>query len=264
MVAFSHQRPFPTPRSCRYNKAMANEPVCDEQVRRLQAQYAEIAALAGGLAHEIRNPLSTMGLSLKLLEEDLDKAGTADARRMRHRVQIVQQECRNLQRVLDAFLQFVRLGELNRTEADLNAVVRDFVEFYEPQAREHGIDLSPHLAADLPAVRLDTALFRQVLMNLAINAQQAMPGGGQLELQTCARGDRIHLDLIDTGIGADAATVARMFDAFFSRRPGGTGLGLPTVRRIVEAHGGTIACDSEPGRGTRFTIALPSASDALV
>jgi signal transduction histidine kinase len=227
--------------------------------QRLHDRYAEIAALAGGLAHEVRNPLSTMSLNLELLVEDLEQSGVPQARRMLMKVQTVQRECEHLQQILDAFLHFVRLGELNLVTADLNQVLRDFIDFYEPQARERGIEISPHLASDLPAVRLDTSLFRQVLMNLALNAQQAMPAGGLLELQTYCRDCRVNLDLIDTGCGADTATVARMFDIFFSTRRGGTGLGLPTVRRIVEAHGGTITCDSEPGRGTRFTISLPAA-----
>ncbi|MGB4739317.1 MAG: ATP-binding protein, partial [Fuerstiella sp.] len=108
-----------------------------------------------------------------------------------------------------------------------------------------------------PQVNLDKALMRQVLTNLARNALQAMPQGGTLDFITMSRDNEIALEVIDTGEGMDEKTVSHMFQAFFSTRSGGSGLGLPTVRRIIESHGGTIACESEPGRGTRFTILLP-------
>ena len=103
------------------------------------------------------------------------------------KLQRVQQECGHLDEILSAFLQFARVGELELVEADLNAAVREFVDFYKPTADESGIDVSPHLESNLPPVRLDCSLFRQVLMNLARNAQQAMPDGGLLELQTFVR-----------------------------------------------------------------------------
>ena len=227
--------------------------------QRLQAQCTEIATLAGGLAHEIKNPLSTIGMNLELIVEDLEQSDSPGDRRILTKVRTVQRECDHLRRILDEFLQFTRLGELAVTESDLNEVVRDFIEFYRPQAAEQGIDVSPHLAADLPTVRIDRSLIRQVLQNLTLNAQQAMPSGGLLELQTFFRDGQVHLDLIDSGAGMDEATQERMFQAFFSTKTDGSGLGLPTVRRIIEAHGGTMACDSEPGRGTRFTISLPTA-----
>ena len=225
---------------------------------RLEARYAEIATLAGGLAHEIRNPLSTIGMNLELMAEDLAEADTPRDRRLLGKVQLVQRECQHLEDILNAFLQFARAGELDLSETDLNELVEEFIRFYRPQADEHGIEISPHLEADLPAVRIDPSLTRQVLMNLALNAQHAMPDGGLLELQTYCRNGRVHLEFIDNGAGMDEHTRAKAFQAFFSTRSGGSGLGLPTVRKIVEAHGGTITCDSEPGRGTRFAIALPA------
>ena len=133
------------------------------------------------------------------------------------------------------------------------------MEFYQPHANEHHIEISPHLAADLPAVNVDTARMRQVLMNLALNAQQAMPDGGLLELQTGCRDGSVYLEMIDSGQGMNARTLSKMFQPFYSTKPAGSGLGLPTVRKIVEAQQGRISCDSEPGRGTRFTISLPAA-----
>ena len=228
--------------------------------RRLQSHYAEIASLAGGLAHEIRNPLSTIGLSLDLLTEDLSDGDSPRERRILQKLTVVKQQCQHLDRILNDFLQFARVGSLELQKADLNSTVHEFIEFFSPQAAEREIDLSPHLAANLPPVQLDVQLWRQVLMNLSRNALQAMPNGGVLELQTYGRDNEVMLDIIDNGLGMNAETQARMFDTFFSTKSDGSGLGLPTVRKIVEAHGGTISCESEVGRGTRFSIALPAAT----
>lgn len=228
----------------------------DERLR-LQTQNTELATLAGGLAHEIRNPLSTIRMNLELLAEDLEDEDSGNARRMLDRVGKLQNECLNLEGVLNAFLQFARAGEPTLKEVSLNDEVDDFLAFLAAQAQEQGVELQPHLDANLPPVLLDRSLMRQVLSNLARNALQAMPDGGTLEFLTMVRDSRIALEVIDTGEGMDENTVSHMFQAFFSTRSGGSGLGLPTVRRIIEAHGGTIACESEPGKGTRFTILLP-------
>jgi signal transduction histidine kinase len=231
--------------------------LADEERQRLMAQYAQIAALAGGLAHEIRNPLSSMSLNLELLAEEVAASESPHEHRMLQKIRTVQRECQHLETILEEFLKFARLGEVEPVECDLNQVVREFIEFYQPEGAVAAVEISPHLDPDLPAVRIDRALFRQALLNLAQNAQHAMPKGGLLELQTREREGRVELDLIDNGCGMDEPTLSRIFDVFFSTRPGGSGLGLPTVRRIVEAHGGRISVDSAPGRGTRFTISLP-------
>ena len=238
-------------------------PLGNEERERLKAQTAEIAALAGGLAHEIKNPLSTISLNLELMAEELDDAPEMSQRdrRFLQKINTLQRECRNLNQILEAFLQFARLGELQCQPRDLNALVREFIAFYQPQAEDHGIEISPHLAADLPLVDVDESLIRQVLLNLALNAQQAMPEGGLLELQTYQGPGGVCLELIDNGLGMDERTRSRMFQAFFSTRANGSGLGLPTVKKIVEAHHGQINCDSEPGRGTRFVISLPVARE---
>ena len=239
---------------------MTNERFEDGERQRLQRQYAEIATLAGGLAHEIKNPLSTMSMLLELLAEDFAGSESQRERRMLTKVQTIQKECRHLEDILNAFLKFARVGELSLSATELNQVVTEFIDFFQPEAREHHIEISPHLAGDLPPVALDAALMRQVLLNLALNAVQAMPSGGLLELQTFARNGRVHLAVIDNGPGMDEKTRSRLFEVFFSTKPNGNGLGLPTVRKIVDSHHGSITCESEVGRGTRFTISLPPAS----
>ena len=239
---------------------MSTERVENDERQRLQRQYAEIATLAGGLAHEIKNPLSTMSMLLELLAEDMDGAEAQRERRMLTKVQTIQKECGHLEDILNAFLKFARVGEITLTPTDLNFVVTEFIDFFSAEAKENRVEISPHLDSDLPRVSLDVALMRQVLLNLALNAQQAMPSGGLLELQTFARDGQVHLAVIDNGQGMDEKTRSRLFEVFFSTKPSGNGLGLPTVRKIVDAHRGTITCESELGRGTRFTISLPPAT----
>jgi len=225
--------------------------------RRLRAQYAEISELAGGLAHEIRNPLSTLSLNLDLLAEDFQNPETTRDSRVRQRVDRLRHEVRRLEGILESFLRFARVQDLKREPADLNAVIDELRDFFEPHAGTKGIVIRTRFAPDLPAVELDRDLFKQAILNLVLNAEHAMPSGGELILMTRYEEPWIVLDVIDTGQGMPEPVRARIFDAFFSTRAGGSGLGLPTTRKIIEAHGGTIRVQSEPGKGSQFTVQLP-------
>lgn len=225
-----------------------------------KTQYAEIATLAGGLAHEIRNPLSTIRLNLELLDEELAQDdGSPRDRRNRQKVQKVLQECSHLDQILNDFLLYARAHAPRREPSSLNDEVREYLDVFGTLAAESQVEVSPHLAAQLPTLQIDRRLFRQVLENLGRNALQAMPTGGRLEVMTYALPAGAALEFIDNGCGMDERTRERVFEAFFSTKPGGSGLGLPTAKRIVEAHGGTMICESTPGAGTRFRITLPAA-----
>jgi signal transduction histidine kinase len=237
-----------------------NQQSVEEQNRRLVERYTEIARLAGGLAHEIKNPLSTIRLNLELLAEEFDGAETPQQRRALKRIDVVQREAGRLQELLDEFLNFSKVRQVHLKPTDLNSVVEELLDFFAPQAEESGIEVSRFLDPELPHVMLDAEMFRGALLNLVINAQQAMPDGGQLVARTFARGPSVALQLIDTGQGMDEKTGAAIFEAFYSTKPGGTGLGLPTAGKVIEAHGGRIAVQSEVGRGTQFTIELPVAA----
>ena len=131
------------------------------------------------------------------------------------------------------------------------------LDFFRPKADESRIEIIATSIPTCPAWCWTARRFTAALLNLVLNAQQAMPKGGQLVLAHRPTADGVALDLIDTGCGMDAETQAKIFETFFSTKPGGSGLGLPTTRKIIEAHGGQITVESEVGRGTKFTIELP-------
>jgi signal transduction histidine kinase len=223
----------------------------------LQQQYAELAELAGSFIHEIKNHLSTLGLNLQLLAEDFQEPQTQRERRALDRVHRLQGECGHLVDLANDFLRFARLEDLELAPASLDEVVEEIVDFFDPSARAANIEIKCYVPAGLPSVALHRDMFKQALLNLLLNAQQAMPNGGSVTLQAAAEPGGVSLSLIDTGQGMPPEVVAKAFRPFFSTRAGGTGLGLATTRKIVEAHGGTIEVQSEVGRGTKFTIRLP-------
>jgi signal transduction histidine kinase len=219
---------------------------------------AEIAELAAGFIHEIKNHLGTLSLNLQLLAEDFEGAETPRERRALDRVTRLSGECRKLVDLSNDFLRFARLRELRVRPATLDEVVSRLIDFLGPTAKQRNVEINWFPAADLPAVRLDCDLFEQALLNLMLNAEQAMPEGGTLTLTGRAEAGRVLLEVIDTGAGIPPEAMAKLFRPFHTTKPDGSGLGLATAKKIVLAHGGTIEAQSEPGRGTKFTIALPA------
>ncbi len=226
--------------------------------QKLLDQYTEIARLAGGLAHEIKNPLSTIRLNMELLAEDFEGSESQRDRRALRKVQLVEKECQRLQDLLDDFLNFAKVRHLRQEPTNLNDQIDQVLDFFRPKAEAAGIEVLTYLAADLPTVLLDRESFRGALLNLLLNAEQAVESGGQIVLRTFPTADGVGLHLIDTGCGMNEETRFQIFDAFFSTKSGGSGLGLPTTRKVIEAHGGLIIVQSEPGKGTQFTIQLPT------
>jgi signal transduction histidine kinase len=226
-----------------------------------------LARLAAGLAHEIKNPLSTMAINLALLEEEWGRAAgsrgesgpepTAREKRCLKRVQSLQREVRRLETIVEDFLRYARGGEVNRSPQDLCALVREVLDFVDLEDSRQGIRHHVDLPVGLPLVMLDPGAFKQALVNLFLNARQAMPLGGELIVRVRRQGNFVELSITDTGTGMRQAELERCFEVYFSTKKGGTGLGLATTRRIVEEHGGTITVVSELDRGTSFSIVLP-------
>jgi two-component system, NtrC family, sensor histidine kinase HydH len=229
--------------------------------------YAELAELAGRFVHEIKNPLSTLKLNLQLLAEDFQDAQSQRERRALTRIQRLQGECQRLEDKSNEFLRFARISPegIKAVPADMASVIAEMIDFFSPTAQSAHIDIKPYISGDLPLVQLDRDLFEQAVLNLMLNAQQAMPAGGELTIQALREEvnnqPQVCLSFIDTGKGMTPEVAAKIFQPFFSTKPSGSGLGLPTTRKIVEAHGGTIEVQSEVDRGTKFTVRLPAMAE---
>ena len=232
-----------------------------ERRARQSEHLAEVGRLTGGLAHEIRNPLSTLNLNLQLLREDLLRPGAAVEPRTVARLDSLEQEARRLQTILDDFMKFAGRHEVHLKALPLGPLLAEAAAFYAERLRRAGIQVRTQFADGLPPAALDADRFKQAVSNLILNAEAAMPDGGELLItaEPERRGACVHIT--DTGVGIPTENLDKVFEPYYSTRPGGTGLGLPMVRRIVQEHGGSIEVHSEVGRGTRFTIHLPAADN---
>ena len=221
-------------------------------------ELEELGKLTGQLAHEIKNPLSTIKVNLQLIREELAPDGNEQRfKRALTKTTVIQKETDRLERILDSFLRYVTKTELQLAETDINELVSDMVDFYSPQAQGHSIVIRQGLHKEPLICRVDPGKLKQVILNLFINARQSMGSGGELIVRTDRQNKDAVIQISDTGSGIARDKLDNIFDAYYSTRPDGSGLGLPTAKKIVEVHNGTIAVASEPGKGTSFTVTLP-------
>ena len=240
--------------------------ICSRRLRRRDAdraralrgeeQSALVATIASGLAHEIRNPLSTLRINLQLLREDWENPITEREQKGRRKIEVLLRETERLENVLSDFLRFAAGHAPNLQRTDLNGLAGELLDFLAPQAERARLRLRRDFDPALPPVEVDPNLFRQALLNLLVNAQQVLRPGGEITVRTSANGQDVRLSVSDDGPGIPPEHRDRIFDLYFSTRPGGTGLGLPMVRKIVEEHRGSVEVRSEPGKGSTFTICL--------
>jgi signal transduction histidine kinase len=233
-------------------------------------RLAELGSMTGGLAHEIKNPLSTVGLNAQLLREDIAHLDTPQAERDRltHRVDALAREVDRLGHILTDFLEFAGRIRLDPQPHDLRGIVEELSDFYHPQCEQAGVVLRVDLPSTAIMANVDEGLIKQALLNLMINATQIMQrerGGAdpdsvddELILRVEANDGMAQIHVIDTGPGVPEDMREEIFHPYVSGRKGGTGLGLPTSRRIVEEHGGRLAVESSMGHGSDFVLSVPS------
>jgi signal transduction histidine kinase len=224
----------------------------------LREQYHELNVLAASLAHEIKNPLSTIRMNMEMLGEDLEEVHTPEARRALERVETVNRQCQRLETLLNDFLRFTRLNRLELKTGSLNEQVMHVLNFFQPQADQLGIEIKRFFETDLPAIKMESQTLQAALMNLVKNSIEAMPMGGLLVMRTRKVRTGVALDLIDDGCGMTSEALMKMFKTFYTTKDGGSGLGLPMAKKIIEAHGARINVQSELGRGTQFTLEFPT------
>ncbi len=223
-------------------------------------KMAALGTLSAGLAHEIKNPLSAIDLNLHLLEEELilDKQQRKEVKAY---LDILKLEIRRLNRILEGFMRFAKPSELQLTELDLNAILRQVVALLFPEARGKTIEVKLSLAPSLPRIVGDETQLSQVFVNILLNALQAMPQGGTVEIASHLSPTSpwfVEVLCSDTGVGIPPEHLGRLFDPYFTTREEGMGLGLAIAYRIVKDHGGDIEVRSLPGKGTTLTVTLPA------
>jgi signal transduction histidine kinase len=217
-----------------------------------------MAKLALNLAHEIRNPLNAAVLQLHLLGRHVDKLMVDEDTRMalRRKAQIVGDEIGRLSRLLSEFLDLARPRAAVRELVHFGKLVDEVLDLEQGSAVARGVHVERYLQGDCVLVG-DAEKLKQVVLNLVMNALEAMKGGGALNVRLGSEGDRLTLVVEDTGIGIDSAALGQVFDPFFTTKEAGTGLGLSIVRKIVDQHRGEVRIESELGAGTRATVSLP-------
>jgi signal transduction histidine kinase len=229
------------------------------EITQLSKRVAALGRLTAGVAHEVKNPLNAMTIHLELLRQKLEKgAPTAD---VRSHADVIGQEIRRLDAVVQGFLKFARPEDMRIERVEVAALAADVVRTVRPEAEAAHVVVDAIASDPSLSVDADPTMLRQALMNLAVNAVQAMPHGGALKIQ-CENGrdGRVQIRVRDTGQGIPADQLARIFDLYFTTKRGGSGIGLSMVFRTVQLHHGDIDVESTPGAGTTFTISLPRAA----
>ena len=218
------------------------------------AKLAALGRLTSGVAHEVKNPLNAMMIHVELLKERLEDAGPD----VKQSLEVIGGEIRRLDRVVQGFLKFMRPQELTLKPVDLNAMLQSVGALLEAESQSHGVRFVLDLEAALPAVSADEELLRQAFINILQNAAQAMPQGGAVRIRTRAEGlDWVRVVVTDQGVGIAAEDLDKIFKLYYTSKPGGSGIGLSVVYRILQLHDGTVEAKSQPGRGTAMIVRLP-------
>ncbi len=220
-------------------------------------RLAALGRITAGVAHEVKNPLNSMRIWLENLKESLPADQDAGAMQA---VNVLDKEIDRLDAVVKKILDFTRPMDIRLEATQLSHLLPEVLELAQPQLQKANIQLAQLLPIDVPEVYVDRALLKQAVLNLVLNAAEAMPNGGQLSLVLSRRGEMAEITVADTGKGIPPENKQKIFQLFFTTRPGGSGIGLASAFRIVQLHNGSIDFTSEVGRGTTFRIELPLAA----
>lgn len=213
--------------------------------------------LLARLAHEVRNPLSSLDIHVQLLDEDLSALAPDLKSKLASRLEIIRGELHRLESVVDHFLRLAGPSELDLEPLEVNKVIGHVCDLLRPEAAARQIQLSTAVTPQLPAIRADSVRLTQALMNLVINAMQAIERGGAISVSADLVGAAILIQVSDTGPGIPPERLASIFDPYFTTKTEGSGLGLWIAQQIITAHGGRIQASNTPGGGALFGMALP-------
>jgi signal transduction histidine kinase len=223
-------------------------------------QLATVGRVTAQVAHEVRNPLSSIGLNVELLEEAVGRAHFGNAEEAAEAKAMLAAITREVDRLAAVTEQYLSMARPQRQPAlqaeDVGTVLDDVLSLGRAELEHSGVSVSVSPGHGEARALVDEAQLKQVLHNLLRNSREAMPGGGRVELSTRADADGVEIEIRDTGCGMTPEVQARIFEPFFTTRERGTGLGLSVSQQVLQAHGGTLRCESAPGAGTTFTLRL--------
>lgn len=231
---------------------MTKQRALEDQLRKTE-RLAELGTLASGMAHEIGTPMNIiLGRAELLMRKATDES-------TRRGLGTIVTQVERITKIMNQLLSFARKRPSEQRGVDLVGALGSVLDMLVEKFKNHNIHVVKDYAPDLPLVLADPDHISQVLLNLMLNACQAMPGGGTLTLRLCAKANMVELSLQDTGVGIPQEQVSKIFDPFFTTKPvgEGTGLGLTVVHGIIQEHNGAIRVDSVPGQGTTFIVSLP-------
>lgn len=237
-------------------------------LRRMESM-SRLTNLAASVAHEIKNPLGAISIHIQLLQKSVTKSRNGDGllpdqRFMENYLGVINEEIDRLNKTVVDFLFAVRPVQANMQLANPNKILKDFVDFFSPEAENRGIELELQLCQNSPRILLDEKLFREIVINLMQNSVAAIDSAkedsglsGKISVKTLVKNDKFFLFFKDNGVGMDEKTMSRVFEPYYTTKATGTGLGMTTVYKIVKEFAGDIQVTSSLGKGTVFTISLP-------
>ena len=228
----------------------------EARLRRAES-LAALTTLTAGVAHEIKNPLGSIGIHLELMKKEMSRKQKIETRKVMENLLIIKEEVDRLNRIVVDFLFTVRPMNAELSYGELNRVVRELLDFMKFELSEAGISVDTDLAKAGPQILMDERYMKQAVLNILKNAISAMPDGGTLRVQTVQKGNELLLKISDTGVGIPDEHMDKIFEPYFTTKDFGSGLGLTLVYKIVKEHMGDIEINSKVGEGTSFTLSFP-------
>jgi len=228
----------------------------EAQLRRAES-LASLTTLAAGVAHEIKNPLGSIGIHIQLMQKSLKRDKVITEEKAGKYLGIINEEIERLNEIIVDFLFAVRPMNTNLEVSHINTVVSDLLNFVKFELKNNGIIIKTDLDLNIPKINMDVKFMKQALLNIIKNAEAAMPHGGELTIKTYESDGNVVLDVQDTGFGISEENIGKIFEPYFTTKQFGSGLGLTVVYKIIKEHGGEIFLESKEGKGTTFTIKIP-------
>jgi len=235
-----------------------HENVLEYEEEKSRLESVEITKnLAAGIAHEIKNPINTVGLIADYLQANLSPDDPEKRYEFYKLSENMKNELKRINRIVEGFLRLTKPGGYHFKKEDINSIIQYNISILEQELIRHGIKIHLNFNSALPAVKVDRDRLNQVFSNLILNAIEAMPRGGDITITTEPDGEKVSIQVSDNGFGIPQEDIRKVFNPYFSTKEQGFGLGLTLIQDIIHNHKGRIAVQSEKGKGTDFTILLP-------